>query len=253
MIGIKSDREVGLMAKAGEITGKVFERLENEVRPGIETRHLDEIARDLIRSLGGKPAFMGYKGFPGHICTSINEVVVHGIPSERKLKEGDIISLDIGVEFEGYYADCAATFGVGKISNEARRLIDITERSLYLGIDKAKSGNRLSDIGNAIQSFVEKNGFSVVRTFVGHGIGAHIHEEPEIPNFGAANRGVRLESGMTFAVEPMINQGTYDVEILEDGWTVVTKDRKLSAHFEHTVLITDADPRILTLWQKKKR
>lgn len=253
MIDLKSAREIALMANAGEIIGKVFERLEPQINPGVKTKELDSIAIGLIRALGGESAFKGYKGFPGNICTSINEVVVHGIPQERQLKEGDIISLDIGVKLEGYYADAAATFGVGKISEQAKRLIDVTECSLYLGIEKARPGNRLSDITHEIQGFVEQNGFSVVRAFVGHGIGSSMHEDPEIPNFGPPNRGVRLEPGMTFAIEPMVNQGTYDVEILDDGWTAVTGDRRLSAHFEHTVLITENEPRILTLWQRKNQ
>lgn len=253
MIGLKSDREISLMSKAGEIVAKVFEKLEGEIRPGVKTKELDAVASGLIRSLGGEPAFLGYKGFPGNICVSLNEVVVHGIPGEKKLKEGDIISLDVGVETGGYYADSAATFAVGKISKEARRLMDVTERSLYLGIDKARAGNRLSDISHAIQVFVERNGFNVVRAFVGHGIGGRMHEEPEIPNFGVPNRGARLEPGMVLAIEPMVNQGTYDIEILDDGWTAVTKDKKLSAHFEHTVLVTEKDPRILTIWQKKNQ
>jgi len=253
MIGLKSDREIGLMAKAGEITGKVFERLESEIKPGVRTKELDDIAGEVIVSLGGQPAFLGYKGFPGRICVSPNEVIVHGIPGTRKIKEGDIVSLDIGVEYEGYYADSAATFLVGQVSTEAQRLIDVTERSLYIGVDKARPGNRLSDISHAIQVFVEKNGFSVVRLFVGHGIGSRMHEEPEIPNFGPPNKGVRLEPGMVFAIEPMVNQGSCGVDILEDGWTAVTADRKLSAHFEHTILITESEPRILTLWQKKNQ
>jgi len=253
MIGLKSDREISLMAKAGEIVGKVFERLEDEVRPGIETKRLDTIANDLIKSLGGKSAFFGYKGFPGNICVSINEAVVHGIPGERRIGEGDIVSLDVGVEFQGYCADGAATFAAGKISEEAKRLMDVTERSLHLGIAEAMAGSRLSDISSAIQSYVEKNAFSVVRAFVGHGIGSKMHEEPEIPNFGPPNRGVRLEPGMALAIEPMVNQGTYDIEILEDGWTAVTADRKLSAHFEHTIVVSEGEPRILTLWQKKNR
>lgn len=251
MISLKSDRETGLMFKAGEIVGRVFEILGDEIKPGVTTRQLDNHAAEIISSLGARPAFLGYKGFPGNICTSINEVVVHGIPGQRPLKEGDIISLDIGVEFEGYYADAAATFDVGKISETARRLIDVTERSLYLGIGKARPGNRLSDISYEIQNLAEQNGFSVVRAFVGHGIGSKMHEEPEVPNFGRPNRGVRLEPGMVLAIEPMVNEGTYEVKILEDGWTAVTQDGKLSAHFEHTVLITEDEPRILTLWQKK--
>jgi methionyl aminopeptidase len=196
---------------------------------------------------------LGYKGFPGNICVSVNEGVVHGIPGKRALKTGDIANVDVGVKWKGYFADGATTFAVGEIADRARRLMEVTEHSLYLGIEAARPGNRLSDIGHAIQSYVEKNGFSVVRAFVGHGIGSRMHEEPEIPNFGPPSKGVRLESGMTFAIEPMINEGSPDVEILEDGWTAVTEDRKLSAHFEHTIVITQGAPKILTLWQKKKQ
>lgn len=242
------------MAKAGEIVGKVFERLEAQITPGVRTMDLDICAAEYIRSLGGVPAFLGYNGFPASICASLNEVVVHGIPSERRLKEQDILGLDIGVEFQGYFADAAATFAVGRISDEAKRLIDITERSLYLGIEQAIPGNRLSDISYAIQGFVEKNGFSIVRDFVGHGIGSRMHEEPEVPNWCRMKKGgPRLEAGMALAIEPMVNQGSYQTEILEDGWTAVTKDRKLSAHSEHTVVITKDGPRILTQWQKKNR
>lgn len=253
MIGLKSDREVALMTRAGEIVGRVFERLEREISPGVATKELDTIAKDVIISLGGEALFFGYKGFPGNICVSLNEGVVHGIPGPRRLKEGDIASIDVGVGWQGYCADGAATFAVGRISDTARRLMDVTERSLYLGIEAAKPGNRLSDIGHAIQSYAEKNGFSVVRAFVGHGIGSKMHEDPEIPNFGLPNRGSRLEPGMTFAIEPMINEGVFDVEILEDGWSAVTADRKLSAHFEHTIVIAQGGPRILTSWQRKKR
>ncbi|MDD5449525.1 MAG: type I methionyl aminopeptidase [Candidatus Omnitrophica bacterium] len=253
MIGLKSDREISLISEAGAIIGKVFERLEGEIRPGITTIELDRLAGQLIKSFGGRAAFLGYKDFPGKICASPNDVVVHGIPGDRKLEKGDIISLDVGVERGGYYADSAATFAVGNCSDAAARLMEATECSLYIGIDKARAGNRLSDIGNAIQTFIENKGFSVVRAFVGHGIGAELHEEPEIPNFGAAGRGPRLEPGMVLAIEPMVNEGTCDVEILEDGWTAVTGDGKLSAHFEHTILVTDKEPRILTKWQKKNR
>lgn len=253
MIGLKSEREIGLMSRAGEIAGRVFERLEEEIGPGVKTIELDRLAAQFIDALGGRPAFLGYNGFPKNICASINEVVVHGIPSERRLNEGDIISVDIGVEFEGYYADAAATYAVGKISDEARRLVETTRDALYRGIEKAKFGNRLFDITYAIQSHAEQNGYSVVRAFVGHGIGSKIHEEPEVPNFGGPNKGPRLEPGMTLAIEPMINQGAYEVTVLEDGWTAVTRDRKLSAHFEHTVLITDKEPRILTQWRRKNQ
>lgn len=253
MISLKSEREIGLMAKAGEIVSRVFERLGEEIKPGVKTRHLDSVAAQIIASLGGKPAFLDYNGFPGNICVSINEVVVHGIPGENRLREGDIVSLDVGAVYEGYYADAAATFSIGEISGKANRLIDVTQESLRLGIEKARPGNRLSDITCAIQDFVEQNGFSVVRAFVGHGIGSKMHEPPEVPNFGKPNTGIRLEPGLALAIEPMVNEGTYEVEILEDGWTAVTKDRKLSAHFEHTVVITDKEPRILTQWQRKNR
>jgi len=253
MIVLKSDREIDLMRKAGEIVGKVFEKLDGAIKPGVKTKLLDKIAKEEIKSLGGKPAFFGYKGFPGNICTSINNVVVHGIPSEQRLNEGDIISLDVGTEFKGYYSDAAVTIAVGNISKEAKRLIDVTERSLSLGIEQAKPKNRLSDVTAAIQGHVEKNGFSVVRAFVGHGIGSKMHEEPEVPNFKWTKKDVRLEPGMTLAIEPMVNQGSYGVKILEDGWTAVTQDEKLSAHFEHTILITEEGPEILTLWQKKKQ
>lgn len=253
MIVLKSDREIELMRKAGNVVGRVFERLEKEIEPGVKTRQLDQIAAEMIKSSGGRAAFLGYKGFPGNICASINDEIVHGIPGERALAEGDIIGLDIGVELEGYYSDAAATFAVGKISQEARQLIDATERSLYLGIEQARAGNRVSDISYAIQTFVERHGFSVVRAFVGHGIGSNMHEEPEVPNFGPPNKGVKLEPGMTLAIEPMVNQGTYKVSILEDGWTAVTEDGKLSAHFEHTILVGEEGPQILTVWQKKNR
>lgn len=253
MIVIKSEKERALIATAGEILGKVFENLQDKIRPGVTTKRLDTLARQSIIAHGAQPAFLGYKGFPGNICTSINEVVVHGIPGKRQLKEGDIISIDIGVGFKGYFADAAATFAVGKISQEAQRLMDVTERSLYEAIRKARPGNRLSDVSHAVQAVVESKGFSVVRAFVGHGIGSKIHEEPEIPNFGEPNRGVVLEPGMTLAIEPMVNQGGFEVKILEDGWTAVTRDGSLSAHFEHTIVITEAEPRILTEWQRKRQ
>jgi len=253
MVAVKSDREIDLMRRAGRMLGQVFESLEPRIKVGISTKELDTIAEVVIRSLGGKPAFLDYKGFPGSICASINEVIVHGIPGDRVLIDGDIIGLDIGVEFQGYYSDAAATFAVGNISDTAGRLMKVTEASLYLGIDKARPGNRISDIGHAIQTCVEDENFSVVRAFVGHGIGSSVHEEPEIPNFGPPNAGIKLEAGMTLAIEPMVNEGTHLVSILEDGWTAVTRDGGLSAHFEHTVLVTKKEPEILTKWQKKNR
>jgi len=200
-----------------------------------------------MRKNGGSPAFKNYKGYPANICTSINEVVVHGIPSTRRLKEGDLLSVDAGVKYKDHYADAAVTIGIGKIGKEASNLLKITEDALYEGIEKARPGNRLTDISYSIQNLVESNSFNVVRAFVGHGIGTSIHEEPEIPNYGKPGNGPRLEAGMVLAIEPMVNAGTFDVEVLEDGWTVATKDRRLSAHFEHTIVIRKNGPEILTI------
>jgi methionyl aminopeptidase len=246
MIILRSNEEIGEIRKAGSIIAQTLEKLKSCAKAGTTTRELDEMARIEILRLGGSPAFKGYKGYPGNICTSINEEVVHGIPSARVLKDGDILSIDIGVKVKNFYADAALTTGVGRISDAAKKLIKVTEESLYRGIENARAGNRLSDISASIQSFVESNGFSVVRAFVGHGIGERIHEEPEIPNFGAPNKGPRLEPGMILAIEPMVNAGTFEVEILEDGWTAVTQDKKLSAHFEHTVAVTKGEAEILT-------
>ncbi len=253
MIELKSEREVSLIKEASSMVAEVIQYLRSRVVPGITTLELNDSARDLIIELGGIPAFKGYRGFPGDICTSINEEVVHGIPGKRRLRDGDILSLDIGVKFGGYYGDAAVTIPVGNISKETKRLLEITEEALHVGISSARQGMRLSDLSHAIQAHAEKNGFSVVREFVGHGIGAKMHEEPQIPNFGEPNHGPRLKKGMVLAIEPMVNAGGPEVEILRDGWTAVTKDRRLSAHFEHTVLITDKEPEILTLCQKKKQ
>ena len=246
MIVLRSEEEVEAIRSAGNIIARTFEELSRHVRTGVRTKELDAIAREEILKRGGYPAFKNYRGFPANICVSINEVVVHGIPSDRKLKEGDIISLDVGVKFRDYFADAAITLGVGKISEAAARLMSVTEKALYIAIENAVPGRRLSDISAKIQEHVESNGFSVVRSFVGHGIGAKIHEEPEIPNFGMSGTGPRLEPGMVLAIEPMVNAGTYEVEIMEDGWTAVTKDRRLSAHFEHTIVITKDGSEILT-------
>lgn len=246
MIILRSDDEVALIREAGEILASTLAKLKKRVKPGVRTSELDAIARDEILKSNGYPAFKGYKGFPGNICTSINEVVVHGIPSERKLQDGDIISIDAGVRFRDYFADAAITLGVGKIGETAQRLIKVTREALYIGIKNAEPGKRLSDISAKIQGHVESNGFSVVRAFVGHGIGTKIHEEPEIPNFGSPGTGPRLEKGMILAIEPMVNAGTYEVEVLEDGWTAVTKDRRLSAHFEHTIVVGKDCAEILT-------
>ena len=234
------------MRKANAIVAEVFDRLKSEVTPEITTRELDQIAEAYIRSRGAVPAFKGYRGFPGTLCVSINEEIVHGIPGQRKLKEGDIVSIDVGVNLNGYFGDAAITLPVGEVDEEAKRLLDVTEKALALGIDKAKIGNRLFDISFAIQHWVETHGFSVVRDFVGHGIGKSLHEEPQIPNFGSPHQGPRLEKGMVFALEPMVNEGTYEVRILSDAWTVVTADGKRSAHFEHTIAIIDGEAAVLS-------
>jgi len=246
MIQLRTPDEVEAIRKAGKIVAVILNELKGMAKPGVSTARLNERAEKVIERWGGKPAFKGYKGFPASICTSINEVIVHGIPSRRKISDGDIISIDVGVELDGYFADAALTIGVGDISDEARRLIAVTEESLKIGIGQTRIGKRISDVSSSIQRFVESEGFSVVRAFVGHGIGTRMHEEPEIPNFGRPGVGARLEKGMVFAIEPMVNQGVYEVEVLSDGWTAVTKDRKLSAHFEHTVAITDSEAEVLT-------
>jgi len=246
MITRKSTRELRYMRDAGRVVANVFQELEKAIRPGVTTGELDRLAEDFIIRQGARPAFKGLYGFPAAICTSVNEQVVHGIPGLRKLEAGDIISIDIGAEINGYFGDAAVTFPVGDISPEARRLLDVTRDALYAGIDVARTGNRLSDISHAIQSYVENHGFSVVRDYVGHGIGRKMHEDPQVPNFGRPGRGPRLEPGMTLAIEPMVNAGTYEVVTLDDGWTVVTRDGSLSAHFEHTVAITNGAAEILT-------
>ncbi len=246
MITIKSKREIAYMRDAGRVVAGTFTELFKLIKPGVTTAELACAAEEYIISHGAKPAFKGLYGFPACICVSINEEVVHGIPGLRKLKDGDIISIDIGTEINGYYGDGAHSFPVGNVTEKALRLLKITEESLYEGIRKAREGNRLSDISNAIQTHVEKNGYSVVRDYVGHGIGKSMHEEPQVPNFGQPNRGIRLKSGMTLAIEPMVNIGTHEVYTLADNWTVITKDAELSAHFEHTVAITEGEPEILT-------
>ena len=246
MIILRSDEEISEIRSAGRIAALTLEKLKKYAKVGTTTNELDKIACDEILMQGGQAAFKNYKGYPANICTSLNEVVVHGIPSDRPLKEGDILSIDVGVKVKNFYADAAITIGIGKISDTAKILIKVTKDALYRGIENARPGKRLSDISASIQAFVESNGFSVVRAFVGHGIGEKIHEEPEIPNFGAPNKGPRLEPGVILAIEPMVNAGAFEVEILDDGWTAVTKDRSLSAHFEHTIAIRENDPEILT-------
>ena len=217
------------------------------VRPGISTGAIDKAVREFIVAQGAKPSFLGYRGFPGSTCISVNETVIHGIPGSYVLQDGDIVSVDVGAYYKGFHGDCAATFPCGTVSAEAKRIIEVTEQSFFEGIRFARKGYRVSDISHAIQEHVESNGFSVVRAFVGHGVGAQLHEEPEVPNFGKPGRGPRLLPGMTLAIEPMVNGGVYDVRVLKDGWTVVTADGKLAAHYENTVLITDGEPEILTV------
>lgn len=247
MIVIKSPREIELMAIAGRVTAGAHQVVREAIVPGISTGELDRLVEEFFQKEGAIPAFKGYKGFPASICSSLNHQVVHGIPSnEVILRKGDILSVDIGAIVDGYVGDAAATYPVGEVSAEAERLISVTERALHEGIAQAVEGNRLTDISAAIQRWVEDNGFSVIRDFVGHGIGQEMHEDPQIPNFGPPGYGPRLTPGMVLAIEPMVNVGKYHVKILEDGWTVVTADGKLSAHFEHTVAITPRGPRILT-------
>ena len=246
MINIRSSREIEQLRKANAIVAEVFERLKGELGPGVTTRELDHVAEEYIRSRGAVPAFKGYRGFPATLCISINEEVVHGIPGQRKLREGEIVSIDVGVNLSGYFGDAAITFPVGEVDQEAKRLLEVTERALYIGIEETKIGHRLFDFSFAIQRWVESHGFSVVRDFVGHGIGRSLHEEPQIPNFGTPHQGPRLEKGMVFALEPMVNEGTYEVRILPDAWTVVTADGKRSAHFEHTIAVADGEAEILS-------
>jgi len=246
MIILKSQEEIKRIAQSCDIVARTLNAVKSIVKPGITTAEIESFADAYIRAKNAVPAFKGYRGYPASICTSVNNEVIHGIPSDRVLKEGDILGVDLGVYKDGFYGDAAYTFPVGKILPEVERLLKVTEESLYIGIESARVGNRVSDISYSIQRHVESNGFSVVRAFVGHGVGSELHEEPQVPNFGLPGRGPRLRSGMTLAIEPMVNEGGYEVLILDDGWTAVTTDGKLSAHFEHTVLVTLNEPRILT-------
>lgn len=246
MIIVKSAQEINFMRQAGRIVAETLHELGKRICPGMTTGELNEFADDYIRKAGGEPAFLNYKGFPASICASVNNEVVHGIPGLRSLVNGDIISIDVGAFYQGYCGDSARTFPVGEISSEAERLLAVTKKALELGIEKAVSGNRIGDIGAAVQTFVEDNGFHVVRAFVGHGVGQQMHEAPQIPNFGKPGFGPRLESGMTLAIEPMVNAGTHEVAVMPNKWTVVTKDGSLSAHFEHSILVTEGQPEILT-------
>jgi len=248
LVQLKSKSEIEKMRKAGQIVGQILFELGEMVKPGVSTADLDLFAQVRTKELGAKPAFKGYQGFPGTLCVSVNEEVVHGIPSKKRLlNEGDIIGVDFGVILDGWYGDSAKTFCVGKVTNDIEKLVKATEKSLHLGIEQAKAGNHLFDIGFAIQNFVESHGFSVVREFVGHGIGRNLHEDPQVPNFGTKGKGMLLKPGMVLAIEPMINAGKPEVKVLNDGWTAVTADRKWSAHFEHTIAITEQGTEILTL------
>ena len=247
MIAIKNEHELIAMRQACKITAAARALAGEMVRPGVTTMQIDKAVHDYIVNQGAKPSFLGYGGFPASSCISVNSTVIHGIPGDYVLRDGDIVSIDVGAYYKGFHGDCAATFPCGAISAKAEKLIKVTKQSFFEGLRFAKRGHRVSDISHAIQTYVESNGFSVVRSFVGHGVGAQLHEEPEVPNFGAPGRGPRLIPGMTLAIEPMVNEGVYDVRILKDGWTTVTADGKLSAHYENTVLITDGEPEILTV------
>ncbi|HEU4965579.1 MAG TPA: type I methionyl aminopeptidase [Bacilli bacterium] len=246
MIVSKSEAELDLMREAGRIVALTHQELQRAVQPGITTKELDQIADEFIRKQGALPSFKGYHGYPASICASVNDVIVHGIPGDLTLQEGDIISIDIGANIHGFHGDSAWTYAVGEISETARKLLDVTEASLYKGLEQAREGNRLSDIGHAVQTYVESHGFSVVREFVGHGIGRQMHEDPSIPNYGPPAKGPRLKKGMTLAIEPMVNVGRFHTRTLQDDWTVVTADGLLSAHFEHTVAVGENGPEILT-------
>ena len=248
LITLKSSRELDAMRRAGRIAAQARELAGRLVAPGVTTLDIDTAVRKFIESQGAKPSFLGYGGFSGSACISVNDVVIHGIPSKKVvLKEGDIVSVDVGACVDGFHGDCAATYPCGKVSPEAERLIAVTEQSFWEGIKFARVGYRVSDISHAVQQYVEAQGFSLVRDYVGHGVGAKLHEPPEVPNFGPAGHGPRLMAGMTLAVEPMVNQGTWEVKVMKDGWTVKTLDGKLAAHYENSILITDGEPEILTV------
>lgn len=246
MIILKSRQEIEKMRKSNALVAAILEELKKKIRPGVKTIELDRLSEEMALKKGARPAFKGYRGYPYSLCTSVNSEVVHGMPSERELKEGDIVSLDFGILNDGYYGDAAVTVPVGEIAPAAKRLLRVTEEALYRGIAEVRAGNRIGDISAAIQGHAESAGFSVVRDLVGHGIGKNLHEDPQVPNYGSSGRGIELKAGMVFAIEPMVNEGTYRVDILRDGWTVVTADGKLSAHFEHSVAITENGPVILS-------
>ena len=250
---IYCEEEISTIRKSNQIVAKILAELGKMITPGIQTKELDEYAELRVKEMNAFPAFKGYRGYPASLCTSINEEIVHGIPSSRRLRNGDIISLDFGVLYEGYYGDAAVTYPVGEVTPKAKKLIKAAEETFYKGMKQMKPGKRISDISFAIQSHVESQGFSVIRAFVGHGIGLSLHEEPQVPNFGPPGRGPKIKSGMVLAVEPMIAVGDWDVEVLDDNWTAITRDRSLSAHYEHTVAITEKGPEILSLSDEEKK
>ena len=253
-IEIKSTREIELMTESGRILEIVHKELEKALRPGMSTLDIDRLGEEIIRSYNCIPSFLNYNGYPASICVSVNEEVVHGIPSSKRiLKDGDVVSLDAGVIYKGYHSDAARTHGIGEISKEAKKLIEVTRQSFFEGIKYAKEGNHLFDISNAIGTYAESFGYGVVRDMCGHGVGTKLHESPQIPNYVMNRRGVKLKAGMTLAIEPMINMGTWEVDWLDDEWTVVSRDRSVSAHYENTVLITDGEPRLLTLTESEER
>ena len=247
MIILKKESDLAKMRAAGKILARTLRLVGEQIQPGVTPKKLDELAEQLIREKGARPSFLGYRGYPAATCISVNNVVIHGIPDDTPLKEGDIIDLDFGVYKDGFHADSAWTFPVGKISKEAERLLNITEESMWQGIAKAKVGAKVGEISSTVQKYVESNGYSVVRELVGHGIGRNLHEEPSVPNFGKPSSGALLREGTTICIEPMVNQGTHEVYTLDDGWTMLTKDGKLSAHFEHTVAVTREGPEVLTV------
>ena len=247
MIPIKNERELEVMRRACKITAAARALAGDMVRPGVTTKEIDKAVHDFIVSQGATPSFLNYGGFPASACISVNDVVIHGIPDGRVLREGDIVSVDVGAYWGGFHGDCCATFACGEISPTAQKLIAVTKQSFFEGLKFVRQGNRISDISHAVQTYVESNGFGVVRSFVGHGVGASLHEEPQVPNYGAPGRGPRMIKGMVLAIEPMVTEGTYEVKVLKDKWTTVTADGRLAAHYENTVLITDGEPEILTV------
>lgn len=245
-IELKSPAEIQIMMRGGRVLHDIHDRMRELVRPGVTTLELDTVAQRMIEASGGTPAFLGYQGFPGTLCTSVNDEIVHGIPSKRVLQEGDIVSIDVGMILDGFYSDTARTLPVGNVDADSRRLLEVTEKSLGIGISQLVSGNRLGDVSHAIQEYAESHGVSVVREYAGHGIGRSLHEEPRVPNYGRPGRGPRWEPGMVVAIEPMLNLGTYKTRVLNDDWTVVTEDGSRSAHFEHTIAVTEDGPLVLT-------